>query len=786
MPRFPKRKASRQKRDATRVKASSVAVPQARGPAAKRVANESADGVVVRLPGREFKLPAVTKDADIRTFQRDAMYWAYVVRSRRRWAGTELASESPIHRLLNAEQLAAIAEAGIAEIDVPFKTEQTGWEFRVLPWEHLLSEATKPYRGERHVTVIRRLRTSARSAAPRDELASVAMVESAPGPLAQFYDVKFEGDLMLATLGLAPNSPGVTVIPNPTAKQLIERLRTAQPTLVHLAGVDTHQAQELLQLPPLASTDNEAELDGLALAGSSASAPAFVNAIELAAILSAAPQRPELVMCNFYNSAPRIAALAVARGARCAIGYQDVIEDSLASAFCTSLYRSLREGASVLDSFRNGVAALRLSPLRLKGAGIVLWSADSLVDAAAPRRASAARTRRTARQATVRQAADVSPAERIRVDPKPHAAINYSLLHNRRSLFKTLDIHRLDVAGPIDGIEVSATLYVGQESFPFQLSTTMKANENYLPIAERVVVPLTSSIIRTQGESLQSSLYLNVRCGGTVVYADTSRVQLSPVDEWTDTDENRWWLPSFVLPRDPTVAKIIDRAQRYLMAIADDPNAGFDGYQSVDETAATFEERYGPVDLQVRAIWSALLHDYQLFYVNPPPSYSPSNQRLRTPSDIIRGNRGTCIDLALLLSACLEYVDIYPVVFLLEGHAFPGYWRSEQLHDDYRQLKSVPLPEAAGPDALRASERSTEHFEDSYALKNFLEARALIADGHVVPLETVWLTNHSAFSDAIDEGRKNLRNAREFDSMIDIALARNAGVTPLPILWRND
>lgn len=784
MPRIPKRKARRQPRVAARVQRSPAALPQVRGRATP-AANGRADGVIVRLPGKEFNLPPVTKDDEIRTLQRDAMYWAYVVRSRRRWAGTQLASESPIHRLLNADQLAAIAEAGIAEIDLPFSTESTGWEFRVLPWEHLLSEATKPYRGERHVTVIRRLRTAAPIAPARDELASVAMVESAPGPLAQFYDVKFEGDLMLATLGLNATAPGVTVISNPTAKQLADRLRAEQPTLVHLAGVDTHQAQELLQLPPLASTDNEAELDGLAFAGQSAAAPAFVNAIELAAILCAAKQRPELVMCNFYNSAARVAALAVARGARCAIGYQDVIEDSLASAFCTSLYRSLREGASILESFRHGVAALRLSPLRLKGAGIVLWSADSLVDAVAP--AGAARPRRTVRKAAaVKLAADVPSAERIRVETKPHAAINYSLLHNRRSLFKTLDIHRLDVAGPIDGIEISATLYVGQESFPFQLSTTMKANENYLPIAERVVVPLTSSIIRTQGESLQSSLYLNVKCGGTVVYADTSRVQLSPVDEWTDTDENRWWLPSFVLPRDPTVAKIIDRAQRYLMAIADDPNAGFDGYQSVDETAASFEERYAPVDLQVRAIWSALLHDYQLFYVNPPPSYSASNQRLRTPSDIIRGNRGTCIDLALMLSACLEYVDIYPVVFLLEGHAFPGYWRSEQLHDDYRQLKSVPLPETAGPDALRASERSTEHFEDSYALKNFLEARALIADGHVVPLETVWLTNHSAFSDAIDEGRKNLRNAREFDSMIDIALARNAGVTPLPILWRND
>jgi hypothetical protein len=277
---------------------------------------------------------------------------------------------------------------------------------------------------------------------------------------------------------------------------------------------------------------------------------------------------------------------------------------------------------------------------------------------------------------------------------------------------------------------------------------------------------------------------VKVSCDGAVVYADTARVQLSPVDEWTDTNENRWWLPSFVLPRDPMVARIIDRSQRYLMAMADDPAAGFDGYQSVDESAATMEARYGPVDLQVRAIWSALLYDFQLHYINPPPSYSESNQRLRMPSDVVRGRRGTCIDLALLLSACLEYVDIYPVVFLLTGHAFPGYWRSDKLHEDYRQVKTVPLPDNARPDALRASQRTTEHFEDAYALKNFLEARGLIAEGRVVPLETVWLTTHGAFTDAIDEGRRNLRRASEFDSMIDITLARSAGVTPLPILSR--
>jgi hypothetical protein len=50
-----------------------------------------------------------------------------------------------------------------------------------------------------------------------------------------------------------------------------------------------------------------------------------------------------------------------------------------------------------------------------------------------------------------------------------------------------------------------------------------------------------------------------------------------------------------------------------------------------------------------------------------------------------------------------------------------------------------------------------------------------------VPLESVWLTTHSGFWDAVDAGLENLKPRREFDSFLDVLLARGSGVTPLPI-----
>jgi hypothetical protein len=271
----------------------------------------------------------------------------------------------------------------------------------------------------------------------------------------------------------------------------------------------------------------------------------------------------------------------------------------------------------------------------------------------------------------------------------------------------------------------------------------------------------------------------------TVITRQTHRVRLEPVDQWLDTDADRLWLPSFVLPRDPAVARVVDTARRYLCALADDPGAGFDGYQSVVPQKRSVDERYEPVDTQVRAIWSALLHEWRLGYINPPPSYSAGSQRLRTPSEILAGRQGTCIDLALLMASCLEYVDIWPVIFLLQGHAFPGYWRSYTLHEQWRKLEFARDSFDTGRDdpAVRAG-TPRDRLSGGYVLgsSGFFEVKQLVREGWLVPLESVWLTNHSSFADARAEGLVNLSRKAEFHSMIDVVLARGRQVTPLPIL----
>lgn len=370
--------------------------------------------------------------------------------------------------------------------------------------------------------------------------------------------------------------------------------------------------------------------------------------------------------------------------------------------------------------------------------------------------------------------ARVPVRERLYVELHIEDEINYSLLHNNRELLDTLTLTKL-VEGPVRDITIQVELFVGAQSYPYRY-THRELNEVQLALASEVKIPLTANLPRSLRERVQSTVYVKVTCEMETVFEDTRRVTLIPVDEWLDDTEKNPWLPSFVLPRDPVILKIIASSRRYLIGIMDDPAAGFDGYQES-----------GPeVDKQVQAIWTALVNEYRFQYINPPPAYSLQTQRLRTPSEIVNSNSGTCIDLALLLASCLEYIGVYPVVVLLVDHAFVGYWRSEGAHDHFVSVQAIPqtLPSLGSPVARAAALPYVDEYGWRLTKLNYAEVMAYVTSGHLVMLEATYLTAAKKFSEAREQGRANLRDWKEFDSLLDIQVARTATppVTPLPII----
>jgi hypothetical protein len=751
--------------------------------------------------------------------------------------GRALSSGGKGKKLTDAEfdaLLADLARSPIIEVsgDVDLAAGRTpeiaAWA--LVPWEYLLASATGDLRaslGGPALTVIRRI-ANADAKPPRSEpVDTVLFVAPAPGALStQGWIISFEAEEKLVHGSLNPRKRFM-VLDDPTTADLRSAAADVRPDVVHFTGMDVHQMRRSLRRPGAGVRDR----DGAVLADEGAQ-PTGVDARTLVEALGSDGRMPRIVSFNIYNSAAALAPAMVAAGALGAVGFQDEIDDRLAELFFGDFYLAWQQkGVTLAESFAYARSQMSRRWELMRGAGVTLWTrvpcdvagvegrardVESLVagrerdstrlllaersiwqrEAAAKgeelarrdlERAARNATRRTGRGAATTVSAR-SPADPTAIESRPRPTfrleplkrLNYSMLHNGRSIFDAFSIGRVPEGPP--RVDVEVVLNTGAEYFPFRLSLDLV--DSVHDLRDIVKLPLISSFWRTMQESTWTTLLVKATAPGPkegappeLLFQQTYSVNLLPLDEWRDSDEDRIWLPSFVLPRDEVVPKIIDSAQKYLLALTDDRDAGFGGYQNIDEQA---EDPLEGVDLQARAIWAALAHDYGLKYINPPPSFTESSQRLRRPRDILCGARGTCIDLALLYAACLEYIEIHPVLFLIDGHAFPGYWRDESAHEEFSAI-GFERPDSPARAAATLRSSRCQPCPWGFGQAFYAEVRRHLDQDSIVPIETTMLTSSGSFYTAIDEGLANLRNRGEFNGMLDVWLARKAGVTPLPI-----
>lgn len=764
-------------------------------------------GVTLRLPtGREQQIWHTSE------IPRLSQFWTYVVAERRRHSEMslqKLRSEAQIHlahmmdfgasdRPLSFEERKAMAvdflQAATEEVEVtiPYSEEKLGWDWRTMPWESLLSLATKEWRGERPLLVCRHLEVQAPCLA-QTRSGMLLLVTSSPGKLRDHYQFESEVRLVRSNLVNGGSIQSCELLIDPDFEALKVAVAQHQPDVIHLSMIDTHQAEGLLGATVRAETKGTERFDGVCLRHPTWGIAGY-SAIDMAnALTIGGTHKPQLVAFNCYNSGARLAAMAVARGAQAALGFQDTIDDLAAEEYFATFYREWAKDKT--GHFHEALQAARKLfkqlPVEQQGGDLVLWSNASIFSpiestpiavvkpARSKGRLSASRSgppQASAIETSIPSTrAEVSAELPLTVTINPFDSLNYSLLHNNGDLFEKFIVHNFQKEAAL--IRVVVKLHLGAETFPFEGEFEIPPRKG-IPLAKHIRVPLVAGLLRGQRESIQTNLSIEVTAGGRVLRCLSHPVLLLPADEWNDNPSDRHWLPSFVLPRDPAVLRVLDAATRYLRALTDDSRVGFDGYQAFDREEP---DAGAKVDAQVRALWSALLYDLPLVYINPPPSYTPGAQRLRIPSQVLNERRATCIDLAVLLASCLEYVGIYPVMFLIQGHAFPGYWRNPKAREDFIDFGDALFETSVESDAGGAGPGKNQRPAWVFAeRKAFAEIASAIQRGGLVPIESTELTSGGSFARSLELGLKNLGTGWIFDAMIDIQKARDKYVRPLP------
>jgi hypothetical protein len=753
--------------------------------------------------------------------ERRAVEWRYRMRQKNRWVNHDKArrlmeeqARSFIRKyFLDAKSLSRLAapspavggrRGALIEVVVP-AAEHYRWA-RIMPWEYLLTSAIKSQGSGVKKYIVRRLAdpSGPKSGASKSRFGeSYAILEAAPGIFRKRYVFSRENLILQSMLSSVRRMDlHAECGRDPSLASVAKWLRRTEnaPDILHVTGVDTGLGSEILghSLPPGAASDGIylglENGNPIAIDGQKFSKDVFTS------------YHPQLVCFNLWHSGTRVAQKAVDYGANAAIGFENTFDDAVAETFFTHFYQGYAQsGGDLCLSFCDALTAIDPLIRRVRGSGVILWSRYSLLhgrlnsEGEIPVRIADPQTEID----TVR--------EMISIQVEPKSPLNYADLHNRESLLSECSLglygqpNDSQVITAVKDIDVQVTLHAGNETFPYKTTVSLDANERVYDLADKALeetprhsqggihVPLTSGLMRSVDESILTSVHVTVKWHDHTLFNRTLPVSLSPIDEWRFEEEQYPFLPSFVHPRDPAIPSIIDSAQRYLACLTDDPTAGFGGYQAYDPDA---KDPWHGVDLQVQAIWAAISLDFGLSYINPPPSYSENAQRLRTPSRVLKEKRGTCIDLALLMAACLEWVEIYPVIFSLVDHAFPGYWKNPDAHerfyndpeiwgedighdhleDDPQGARNRSMPEWFAPESVYPEIRG--YVQDVRTATGRITSKAK----SLVPMETVFLTQRTGFSAAIEEGRRyfSTLTSRTFHSMIDVTRSRKA-VTPIPL-----
>lgn len=198
-------------------------------------------------------------------------------------------------------------------------------------------------------------------------------------------------------------------------------------------------------------------------------------------------------------------------------------------------------------------------------------------------------------------------------------------------------------------------------------------------------------------------------------------------------------IAAFVQPNAAEIEALVKHAAELLDSKTG--SSALDGYQSGSP------ER---VDTIVESVYEAM-QAREIRYAEPAASWGLNGQKVRTPSEVLAGRLGTCLDTTVTFAAALEEVGINSTLWFLEGHVFLGYWRQESSLDTPAEI-------------------------------DVSEAINYVGLGGIRPVETTSITLGEDFQTAVRRPALEHigRGADHFEGITDIQQARLAGIFPLP------
>ncbi len=278
------------------------------------------------------------------------------------------------------------------------------------------------------------------------------------------------------------------------------------------------------------------------------------------------------------------------------------------------------------------------------------------------------------------------------------------------------------------------------EPFSFTVSSVPAKKDVTIPLEN---LKINREFLNKLSETERANLTIEVSQDEISMLKEVIAINVHPLEHFGGFHVLPELIAAYVTPNHPYIYHIKRKAIEILETQG--LETAFEGYQSNDP---------GRVLQIMSSIYSAIQSE-EIVYSSLPPGYEETGQRLRLLNTIQQEKFGNCIDISLLFAACLEAVDLNPILIIVRGHAFVGCW----LQDD-------KFSEVINDDKTAITKRLSKGIREMAA----------------VEATSVCKGNNIKFSDALNAGEAQLVQKEEFLLSVDIKRGRTLRIRPLPLL----
>ena len=260
--------------------------------------------------------------------------------------------------------------------------------------------------------------------------------------------------------------------------------------------------------------------------------------------------------------------------------------------------------------------------------------------------------------------------------------LSYALAHNRINVVGRVVIDnpgpelraavlRLEVLGEVPGDTGTAPL---SESTPLGAARDLLVDlaagrtATFSDVALLVDPAAMLQVERERPASIRASLIVD----GDTVAEGSEPILLLAAQQWIarPVDLALEMLSAHVLPHHPAVAALLTEATDLLET------------RTGSRTLPGYEAGPERVDQVAEAVFDAM-RARGIRYATPPISWADDGQLVRTPAEVLVGSVpesgiSTCLDTTVVMAAALELAGLHPLLWIVPGHAFLGYWREAE------------------------------------------------------------------------------------------------------------